>query len=55
MFGKIERRMTPEESYAWQEEMDEKYELVDGALKLSEVDAGLTFRPTPKLIVGDGG
>ena len=30
MLKKIERRMTPEEFYAWQEGMDERYELVDG-------------------------
>jgi Uma2 family endonuclease len=30
MAEKAERRMTPEEFYAWQEPMDEKYELVDG-------------------------
>ena len=30
MLDKIARRMTPEEFYAWQETMDEKYELVDG-------------------------
>lgn len=30
MLDKIARRMTPEEFYAWQEPMDEKYELVDG-------------------------
>lgn len=30
MLDKVERRMTPEEFYAWQETMDEKYELVDG-------------------------
>jgi Uma2 family endonuclease len=30
MLDKIPRRMTPEEFYAWQDGMDEKYELVDG-------------------------
>jgi Uma2 family endonuclease len=30
MLDKVRRRMTPEEFYAWQEQMDEKYELVDG-------------------------
>ena len=30
MLDKAPRRMTPEEFYAWQEPMDEKYELVDG-------------------------
>ena len=30
MLDKAQRRMTPEEFYAWQEPMDEKYELVDG-------------------------
>lgn len=30
MLDKAQRRMTPEEFYAWQEGMDEKYELVDG-------------------------
>ena len=30
MLDKITRRMTPDEFYAWQEPMDEKYELVDG-------------------------
>jgi Uma2 family endonuclease len=30
MLDKRQRRMTPEEFYAWQEPMDEKYELVDG-------------------------
>lgn len=30
MLDKVPRRMTPEEFYAWQEQMDEKYELVDG-------------------------
>ena len=30
MLDKAQRRMTPEEFYAWQEAMDEKYELVDG-------------------------
>jgi Uma2 family endonuclease len=30
MLEKIARRMTPEEFYAWQETMDERYELVDG-------------------------
>src|SRR5687768_719985 len=30
MVDKAQRRMTPEEFYAWQEPMDEKYELVDG-------------------------
>jgi Uma2 family endonuclease len=30
MHDKAERPMTPEEFYAWQEPMDEKYELVDG-------------------------
>jgi Uma2 family endonuclease len=30
MLDKIERRMTPEEFYVWQEGMDERYELVDG-------------------------
>jgi Uma2 family endonuclease len=30
MLDKLERRMTPEEFYAWQETVDEKYELVDG-------------------------
>jgi len=30
MLKKIERQMTPEEFYAWQEGMDERYELVDG-------------------------
>lgn len=29
MLDKIARRMTPEEFYAWQETMDERYELVD--------------------------
>ncbi len=30
MLDKAQGRMTPEEFYAWQEAMDEKYELVDG-------------------------
>jgi Uma2 family endonuclease len=30
MLDKLERRMTPEEFYAWQETIDERYELVDG-------------------------
>ena len=30
MLDKIQRRMTPEEFYAWQATVDEKYELVDG-------------------------
>jgi Uma2 family endonuclease len=30
MLDKAQRRMTPEEFYAWQEPLDEKYELVDG-------------------------
>lgn len=30
MLDKVSRRMTPEEFYAWQETMDERYELVDG-------------------------
>ena len=30
MLDKAQRRMTPEGFYAWQEAMDEKYELVDG-------------------------
>jgi Uma2 family endonuclease len=30
MLDKVQRRMTPEEFYAWQEGMDERYELVDG-------------------------
>ena len=30
MLDKAPRRMTPEEFYAWQETMDERYELVDG-------------------------
>jgi Uma2 family endonuclease len=30
MLDKAQRRMTPQEFYAWQEPMDEKYELVDG-------------------------
>jgi Uma2 family endonuclease len=30
MLDKAQRRMTPEEFFAWQEPMDEKYELVDG-------------------------
>ena len=30
MLDKVQRRMTPEQFYAWQEAMDERYELVDG-------------------------
>ena len=30
MLDKAQQRMTPEEFYAWQEGMDERYELVDG-------------------------
>ena len=30
MLDKQPRRMTPEEFYAWQQPMNEKYELVDG-------------------------
>src|SRR4051812_24703928 len=30
MLDKVRQRMTPEEFYAWQETMDERYELVDG-------------------------